>query len=156
MINATEDTIYGWCQDTAFAYQSLRWLTDSVQTDSHKPHYMHFIDSVVFDTLGYVYKLTIDKRPDPSCNSNIITIPIILQSVGNEYMITWYNTETGLAYPFYSNATVYSSGGNKYISFNFPSSIRDVNNHTINNTFGDVVFSMVLLENGNLNKNNYQ
>ena len=31
MINATEDTIYGWCQDTAFAYQSLRWLTDNAK-----------------------------------------------------------------------------------------------------------------------------
>ncbi len=153
MINATEDTIYGWCQDTAFAYQSLRWLTDSVQTNPHKQYYMHFIDSVVFDSLGYVYKLKIEKRPNPSCNSNIITIPITHWSVGISYEITWYNTETGIAYPFHSYATIYSDGGNKYASFKFPSAIRDVNNHVINNTFGDVAFSMVILKNNNVDKN---
>lgn len=156
MINETEDTIYGWCQDTAFAYQSLRWLTDSVQSDTAKPYYLHFMDSIVFDTMGYVYKLAINKRPEPSSNSNVITIPISHWSVGIGYEITWYNTETGLAYPFHSTATIWSNGGNKYVSFNFPSAIRDVNNHAINNTFGDVAFSMVLLKNGSLNKNNSQ
>lgn len=156
MINATEDTIYGWCQDTAFAYQSLRWLTDSVEPNHDSTYYLHFIDSVVFDTLGYVYKLKIEKRPNPSSNSNVITIPISHWHVGIEYKITWYNTETGLAYPFHSYATIYSSGGRKYASFTFPSAIRDVNNHTINNTFGDVAFLMVMSKNSSFDKNDGQ
>lgn len=149
MINAAEDTIYGWAQDTAFAYQSLRWLTDSVEPNHDSTYYLHFIDSVVFDTLGYVYKLTIDKRPAPSSNSNLITIPINNQSVGSEYTIKWYNTETGLKFSSYvTQASVYSdSGGSKYVSFAFPSFIRNIAKHHISNTFGDVVFAMFLTEN---------
>lgn len=161
MINATEDTIYGWSQDTAFAYQSLRWLTDNAQrynipNISPYNYIILFKENDVFDPNGYAYTLDLTKRPSPSSNSNVITIPISHWSVGISYKITWYNTETGLAYPFHSTATIWSNGGNKYVSFNFPSAIRDVNNHTINNTFGDVAFSLVLLKNGSLNKNNSQ
>lgn len=141
MINSAEDTIYGWSQDTAFAYQSLRWLTDSVHFNSNGIP-MHFIDSLVFDTNGYVYKLTIDKRPGPSYNSNLITIPITNQPVRARYKITWYNSETGLPIPnlvHYTSVQI-DSLGNKYINIQFPSSIRDLTGHTINNTFGDAVF----------------
>lgn len=144
MINAIEDTIYGWCQDTAFAYQSLRWLTDSVQLDTAKPYYLHFMDSIVFDTLGYVYKLTIDKRPDPSYNSNIIEIPISNQSVGTYYKLKWYNTETGL--PYFNYITLVrvnlDAYGDKVLRIGFPSAIRDLKNNTITNTFGDAVFTL--------------
>ena len=137
MINATEDTIYGWSQDTAFAYQSLRWLTDNVSNH-------HFIVGSVFDPLGYVYTLDISKRPQPSSNSNTIEIPITNQNVGIYYSVTWYNSETGLKYTgpgMSSTACVHINGdGRKVISFDFPSYIRDLQNHTVNNTFGDAVF----------------
>ncbi len=151
MINAVEDTIYGWSQDTAFAYQSLRWLTDSVQTDTTQPYSFHFIDGHVFDTNGYVYKLTLDKRPKPSSNSNLIEIPIANQNIGVYYTVKWYNSETGLRYNVYNSpATVIINGaGRKVVSFEFPSFIRDLQNQTINNTFGDAVFVLtkkILLE----------
>lgn len=142
MINAAEDTIYGWSQDTAFAYQSLRWLTDGVQTDTTQPYYFHFIDGLVFDTNGYVYKLTLDKRPQPSSNSNTIEIPITNQNIGIYYSVKWYNSETGYPYNSWTApACVHINGnGQKVISFDFPSYIRDLQNNTINNTFGDAVF----------------
>ena len=135
MINATEDTIYGWSQDTAFAYQSLRWLTDDVSNH-------HFIVGNVFDPSGYVYTLDISKRPQPSSNSNIIEIPLENQNIGVYYTVKWYNSETGLQYNVYNSpATVLINGaGKKVVSFEFPSFIRDLQNQTINNTFGDAVF----------------
>ena len=36
-----------------------------------------------------------------------------------------------------------------YININFPSEIRDLVNHTINNTFGDAVFRIILSNNNN-------
>lgn len=135
MINAAEDTIYGWSQDTAFAYQSLRWLTDDVSNH-------HFIVGNVFDPSGYVYTLDISKRPQPSSNSNIIEIPLENQNIGVYYTVKWYNSETGLPYNVYNSpATVLINGaGRKVVSFEFPSFIRDLQNQTINNTFGDAVF----------------
>lgn len=148
MSNADEDTIMGWCQDTAFAYQSLRWLTDSVRIqeiilpDTILPP-LYFRDTVPpFDPNGYVYTLDPSKRPGPSSNSNLITLPITNQSVGKRYILQWYDSETG--YPF--NMTTYGipvqqdAQGQKYISFFFPSFIRDLEKNTINNTFGDAVF----------------
>lgn len=60
-------------------------------------------------------------------------------------MVGWYNSETGLPYNVYnvynSPATVLINGaGRKVVSFEFPSFIRDLQNQTINNTFGDAVF----------------
>lgn len=141
MINAAEDTIYGWSQDTAFAYQSLRWLTDSVEPCHDSTYYLHFIDSVVFDTLGYVYKLSINKRPNPSWNNNIIDIPISNQPVGTDYTILWYNTETGYPYNFHTTAKVrLDNNGDKVLRIGFPSIIRNLKTNTINNNFGDAVF----------------
>lgn len=145
IINFDEDTIFGWSQDTAFAYQSLRWLTDSVRLHSDTTGgAFHFVNSGVFDPLGYVYTLSLTKRPRPSSNSNVIEIPITNQSIGSRYLVRWYNSETGLAYNtgMISYANVHLNGdGNKVVSFNFPSYIRDIQNQTINNTFGDAVFS---------------
>ena len=144
MINAAEDSIYGWSQDTAFAYQSLRWLTDYVI-----PNTFIFVtgDNGVFDPLGYVYTKSLSKRPQPSSNSNVIEIPITNQPIGSRYRLTWYDSETG--YPLTTNAILYTivqlnAVGDKVVSFNFPSSIRDLQYQTINNVFGDVVFSLVL------------
>lgn len=148
MINFTEDTIFGWSQDTAFAYQSLRWLTDSVrfQSDSTGGAF-HFVNGSVFDSLGYVYTLNPSKRPQPSSNSNTIEIPITNQPIGSRYLVKWYNSETGLAYNTgaISYASVHFNGsGEKVITLNFPAFIRDIQSHTINNTFGDAVFSLIL------------
>ena len=60
MVNAAEDTLYGWSQDTAFTYQSLRRITDKVGSNSH------FEEGSVFDSKGYVYTLKANKRPKPS------------------------------------------------------------------------------------------
>ena len=148
MINESQDTIYGWSQDTAFAYQSLRWLTDSAY---YEPTIwgpiLRFKDGAVYDALGYVYTLGLSKRPVPSSNSNTITLPITNQPVGSRYLVRWYDSETGNAF---SNGMItyvtvqQDSQGNKYVSFNFPSLIRDIAQHTINNTFGDAVFVLIL------------
>lgn len=152
MTNAAEDTIMGWCQDTAFAYQSLLWLTDSVRMHHDtldngqilEPFY--FVDGVPpLDTNGYIYTLDPLKRPAPSSNSNVITLPIINQPVGTTYELKWYDSETGLS----NNETIFGpavqqdSQGNKSLSFRFPSHIRNLSEHTINNTFGDAVFILV-------------
>lgn len=147
MINTTEDTIYGWCQDTAFAYQSLRWVTDYVN-----PNTLHFITGPngVFDPLGYVYTLNMYKRPRPRSNSNTIEIPITNQPIGSIYNVKWYNSETGSNYNTgiinYSSVHL-NANGEKVVSFNFPSYVRDLQNLTINNTFGDAVFSLILFNN---------
>jgi hypothetical protein len=60
MVNAAEDTLYGWSQDTIFTYQSLRRLSDKVGSNGH------FKDDAVEDAKGYVYTLNANKRPRPS------------------------------------------------------------------------------------------
>ncbi|MBQ3738626.1 MAG: DUF5060 domain-containing protein [Bacteroidales bacterium] len=158
MINDTESSIYGWSQDTAFAYQSLRRLTDSVRiemdsimvidpsnqdTTYKRVADYYFVDSVVFDPDGYVYTLDPAKRPAPSSNDNTITIPITNQAVGTLYRIQWYNSETGISYGSIQSIYVQQdTSGNKFLSFGFPSFIRDVQHQVVNNTFGDAVFSI--------------
>ncbi len=102
----------------------------------------YFKDSAVYDPLGYVYTLSLSKRPQPSYNSNTIEIPITYQNIGIYYTVKWYNSETGTPYNIWAApACVHINGdGEKVISFDFPSYIRDLQNHTINNTFGDAVF----------------
>lgn len=148
MINETEDTIMGWCQDTAFAYQSLRWLTDSVRMKDDTINgglAFHFVDDTVFDPNGYVYTLNPQKRPQPSSDSNNITIYISNQPIGTSYRIRWYNSETGLIYGSKLSAERFLSvqqdnNGRKYLSFDFPDFIRDLQHNVITNTFGDAVF----------------
>lgn len=153
MINGSEDTIMGWSQDTAFTYQALRWLTDSVRlhndtlSDGTILWAYYYVDSVPYDTSGYLYTLDPLKRPQPSSNSNIITLPITNQPIGSRYMVKWYDSETGNA--LNPEVTTYAFvqqdfQGNKNVSFQFPSRIRDLQQQTINNTFGDAVFVIIL------------
>ncbi len=120
LMNGNCDTIYGWTHDEVFRYQKLR---------SNAPNYV--------TTLNTAY------RPQPSSSSNNIKIAIQNQPIGAQYIIEWYDSETGnviqtdLAY-------VAGSGSNRYLSFEFPSSIRDLQSHKIRNNFGDVVFAIYL------------
>lgn len=145
MKNNTEDTIFGWCQDTAFAYQSLRWLTDSVRTTTDPTGYAwHFVNNAVLDPMGYIYTLDLMKRPEPSSNSNVVKIPITNKPIGSSYNLIWFNSETGLAYNYGTvNISVQQDGnGQKYLPISFPSHIRNLKYRQINNTFGDAVFKI--------------
>ena len=168
MINETQDTIYGWSQDTAFAYQSLRWLTDSVRmkndtiyiidtvyinnsmhidTVQNILHGLLFVDDAVLDPGGYVYTMNPSKRPAPSSNSNTIILPITNQPVGSRYQVKWYNSETGyvLNTAITEYVSVYQNAqGEKFVSFQFPSQVRNLRQNTINNKYGDAVFVLVL------------
>ena len=146
MINGTQDTIYGWSQDTAFAYPSLRKLTDSVYIEQTIwGDFLRFKSDAVFDSLGYVYTLDQTKRPAPSSNSNEITLPISNQPVGKTYKLQWYDSETGLPYNVVTLGIPVQQDlqGNKFLSIQFPPYIRNIRRQTINNTFGDAVFILV-------------
>lgn len=136
LVNADYDTLVGWCQDTVFSYQSLRHLTD------RKGNNGHFVDDGVFDSNGYVYTLNPAKRPAPSSDDNSIVLPIKNQPRGTEYLVRWYDAETGLE--LVEEATTVTVRRplfrSKRITIQFPSSIRDVEGGHINNTFGDAVF----------------
>jgi hypothetical protein len=138
MINATEDTLYGWSQDTLFTYQSLRRLTDKVGSNGH------FKDDGVEDAKGYVYTLNANKRPRPSSRSNSITLPIVRQPDGTVYNVRWYDSETGGELT--SERTTATVKG-KALTIEFPSSIRDLKKRRINNTFGDAVFVITCVDN---------
>lgn len=131
MTNVSEDTLYGWCQDTAFTYQSLRRLSDKVDSNGH------FKDDGVEDAQGYVYTLNANKRPRPSSRSNTITLPIVKQPDGTVYNVRWYDSETG--WELAAERTTATVKG-KALTFEFPSSIRDLRKRHINNNFGDAVF----------------
>ena len=183
MKNASEDTLYGWCQDTSFCYQSLRRLTDSVfleithdtniiehteyvydttfinndtvltldstyivydTTITEHRHWM-FVDTVVLDPSGYVYTLDPLKRPGPSSNSNKINLPVTNQPVGSRYNIQWYDSETGAVLNTGTTSNPYvhqDPQGNRYITIKFPSVVRNLQQHTVNNRFGDAVFKL--------------
>lgn len=138
MINRSEDTLYGWSQDTAFCYQSLRRLANKTVVKSH------FDLNAPTDHNGYVFTLDAKKRPKPSSNSNRIEIPISKQPVGTEYVVRWYDAETGyeMAQERTTATVTEDHHGNRQLAFQFPSSIRDLNSHRIHNTFGDAVFSI--------------
>lgn len=130
MVNAAEDTLYGWCQDTAFTYQSLRRLTDKVGNNGH------FKDEGIVDAKGYVYTLNANKRPRPSSRNNGISLPITKQPAGTIYVVRWFDAETG--YEMKADRTLAVVGKDNTLSFDFPVSIRE--KRRINNTFGDAVF----------------
>lgn len=140
LISAAEDTLYGWCQDSAFSYQALRRLTDRVGKNGH------FDNDGVFDDSGYVYTLNPDKKPKPCSRNNTITLPIKGQPVGAEYVVRWYDSETGLEIVGERAKAVVKKDGwrSKAVSFEFPSSVRDLKQRRINNTYGDAVFSLIL------------
>lgn len=147
MVNRAEDTLYGWSQDTAFTYQSLRRLTDKVGSNGH------FKDNEIVDAKGYVYTLNANKRPRPSSRNNNITLSINKQPVGTRYVVRWYDAETGYELVTEKTYAVVEKG-NK-LSFEFPSSIRE--KRRINNTFGDAVFVLTVdrndIKNGGIMNN---
>lgn len=147
MINADEDTLYGWCQDTAFAYQSLRRLTDREGSKGH------FDNNGVFNPKGYVYTLDAAKKPKPCSKSNTITLPMKRQPAGTKYTIRWYDAETG--FEIVSERTMavveQESRNRQSLSFEFPSSVRDLSKQCINNTFGDAVFVITREQNDTIN-----
>lgn len=136
LINATEDTLYGWSQDTAFCYQSLRRLTDPLGNNGH------FADQGTVDSTGYVYTLDPAKRPKPSSRRNTIIIPVPNQPTRTKYAIRWFDAETGKELVEEATTAVVRRRlfSGKSLSIQFPSSIRDTKNSMINNTFGDAVF----------------
>lgn len=132
-----DDTLYGWCQDTAFSYQALRRLTDKEGKNGH------FDNDGVFDPDGYVYTLNSAKQPRPSSRSNEITLQVNSQRVGTQYAIRWFDGETGLEITEERATAVVrrkSLFQPKTITFEFPSSIRDVENQTVRTKFGDAAF----------------
>lgn len=144
MSNMKEDTLYGWCQDTAFSYQALRRLSDKVGTNGH------FEDDGVFDPAGYVYTLDSTKKPQPSSHRNEITLPITEQEAGTQYVVRWFNGETGLEIASErTTATVKKRwlSQKKFITFEFPATIRDLKGKRVNNTFGDAAF-IIVADNG--------
>jgi hypothetical protein len=141
MINGNEDTIYGWSQDTAFCYQSLRHLTEKTTKS-------HFQEGATVDKTGYLFTLSPNKKPRPSSSKNTITLPLKKQAAGTKYLVKWYDAETGLEMVSErTTAIVKQEGSNSSISFEFPSSIRNLSKRVINNTFGDAVF-MITLDQG--------
>ena len=141
LINLAEDSLFGWCQDTAFTYQALRRLTDKMGKNRH------FDNDGVFDPKGYVYTLNTDKRPKPSSKSNTITLPITSQPAGTEYIVRWFDAETGLEIPAEQTTAVVKKrtlGREKHLSFEFPSRVRDLKNKKVNNKLCDAAFIITL------------
>jgi hypothetical protein len=138
--NTAEDSIYGWCQDTAFSYQSLRRLADKKITNGH------FDTLGISDANGYVYTLDTEKKPRPSSKSNTIILPITNQPIGAVYDVRWFDAETG-AEIIQERTTAYVKCSEKHgnhLAFGFPSSIRGVKKKTINNTLCDAAFIIYL------------
>ena len=140
MVNKTEDTILGWSQDTAFCYKSLRRLCGTVGKNGI------FDETKVTDPKGYVYTLNPEKRPKPSSKSNTITLPISKQRVGTQYIVKWFDAETGLEITSERTTAKVKRECvlNKVLSIEFPSSVRDLKNGKINNTLGDAVFILTV------------
>ena len=149
--SANEDTLYGWCQDTAFSYQALRRLTDKSISKGH------FVTDAKVDTKGYVYTLDEDKRPRPCSKCNGIILPISKQAVGTQYVVRWFDGETGLeiAQEKTKVTVKHNRKNNQFIEIEFPSTIRDLKKHRINNTFGDAAF-IIITEKDNKEGSNTQ
>ena len=135
LMNAAKDTLLGWCQDTAFSYQSLRRLTEKVEGKA-------FTVSKVFDNKGYLYTHSADKKPCPSSKSNRIDLPLNDVPAGAAYRVRWYDSETGLELASEATKAVVDKHGN--LPIEFPSSIRDIKNKNVSNTYGDAVFIITL------------
>ena len=141
LVNNSEDHLFGWCQDAAFSYQSLRRLTDVVGENGH------FDKSNVFDPNGYVYTLNPSRKPRPSSWSNVIKLPVENQPVGTEYIVKWYDGETGLELKSEQTTAVVKKKflrRQRYLPIVFPTSVRNLKSKTINNTFGDAAFIIQL------------
>lgn len=134
LINGEEDTIFGWCQDMAFAYQSLRRQTDVVGGNGH------FDNNGVRDPQGYVYTLDPSVKPQAESLGNIIRIPMEKQRRGTRYQVRWYDAETGLELPAETTVETvrYRLFRGRHLRLRFPDSLRD--GLSYGNTFGDAVF----------------
>lgn len=134
LVNTQQDTIMGWCQDVAFAYQSLRLLTDSVGLDQH------FANEGVFDPNGYVYTLDPSTKPLAQFKDNMIRIPIANQPRRTRYLIRWFDSETGMELSTETTeaAVIYRLFRGRHLRFRFPESLKNGLDYT--NTFGDAVF----------------
>jgi hypothetical protein len=137
--SADEDTIYGWCQDTAFSYQALRRLTDKAISKGH------FVTDAKVDEKGYVYTLDKEKKPRPCSKSNVIVLPISKQDIGTQYVVRWFDGETGLEIAHEKTQTIVKRDkkNNSFIEIEFPSTIRDLKKRRINNTYGDAAFIII-------------
>ena len=137
--SADEDTLYGWCQDTAFSYQALRRLTDKAISNGH------FVTDAKVDAKGYIYTLDEDKKPRPCSKSNVITIPISKQDIGTQYIVRWFDGETGLEITQEKTQAIVkrTRKKNQFIEIEFPSTIRDLKKLQINNTNGDAAFIII-------------
>ena len=133
LINESEDTVYGWCQDVAFSYQALRRLTDRVGNNAH------FVDDGIFDPQGYVYTLDPSVKPDAASSGTII-LPMAKQRRGTRYQVRWYDAETGLEIPAEATEAVvrYRLFQGRQLRLRFPDTLRDGSSYA--NTFGDAVF----------------
>ena len=149
--SANEDTIYGWCQDTAFSYQALRRLTDKAISKGH------FVTDAKVDEKGYVYTLDKEKRPRPCSKSNVITLPISKQDIGTQYVVRWFDGETGLEITQEKTHAIVKRTWRKnpFIEIEFPSTIRDLKKRQINNTYGDAAF-IIIAEKDNKKGSNTQ
>lgn len=136
MVNATEDTLFGWSQDTAFAYQSLRYLSDPLVKNRH------FVDKQAVDQNAYVYTLAAERRPKASSRDNTIRIPMDHQPTGTLYEVRWFDGETGLELPEEATTAVvrWDLFKGKHLAITFPESIRNTETLAINNTLGDAAF----------------
>ena len=140
LINDTEDSLYGWCQDSVFSYQSLRRQTDRVGKNGH------FDNEGVFDAKSYVYSLDANKKPKPCSNSNTIILPIESQPKGATYSVRWFDGETGLEIVSERTTVTVKSDliNGRHIAIEFPSLVRDLKKKQIRNAFGDAAFIITL------------
>lgn len=134
LINETEDTVYGWCQDVAFSYQALRRLSDRVGGNGH------FVDDGIIDPEGYVYTLDSEKKPNASADGDSLYIPLPNTRRGVLYQVRWFDAETGEE--MLSEATTVKVRNRLFrgrtLGLRFPSSIKHRSRYA--NTFGDAVF----------------
>ena len=140
LVNASEDTLLGWCQDAAFSYQALRCLTDKIGENNH------FVNDGIVDSTGYVYTMDPSKKPMASSGNDSIFIPVKNQPRGTRYQVRWFDTETGRE--ILSEATTvvvrYRLFQGRTIGLRFPSSLRQGRHYL--NTFGDAVFVLTRIE----------
>lgn len=147
------------CQGDAQIYLKIStWHNKMAKYIKEIDPYQHCISSSVSgidNNLGYSTLFTnLDINQQHNSNNNTITLPITNQPVGSRYIVTWYNSETGNPYNGVSFSSVQmDSQGNEYVSFRFPSFIRNLQNQTISNTFGDAVFVLHLFNNLNKSDN---
>ncbi len=140
LINVTEDTLYGWCQDEAFSYQALRRLTDWVGGDAH------FVNDGIFDPQGYAYTLDESKKPRGAAVKDHFYIPVPHTRRGTRYQVRWFDAETGLEIPEEATTAVVRNRlfRGRILTLSFPASLRKGAHYE--NTFGDAVFMLIRME----------